>query len=128
MLLAHLMVDTMIDLFLAIREPMAKLLTTLQDDLLDPRTSSTDWRVLLENRKQVRRLEAMSESQLEALDAWRRGSVFDWNRAMGVRVRDVVEHAPRVLIYASGQGGDTEAAEQLRFASVAHRTAGTRSG
>src|SRR3546814_16461641 len=32
MLLAHLMVDTMIDRFLAIREPMAKLLTTLQDD------------------------------------------------------------------------------------------------
>src|SRR3546814_1813096 len=88
MLLAHLMVDTMIDRVLAIREPMAKLLTTLQDDLLDPRTSSTDWRVLLENRKQVRRLEAMSESQLEALDAWRRGSVFDWNRAMDVRVRD----------------------------------------
>src|SRR3546814_6949710 len=55
MLLAHLMVDTMIDRFLAIREPMAKLLTTLQDDLLDPRTSSTDWRVLLENRKQDRK-------------------------------------------------------------------------
>src|SRR3546814_1780149 len=65
MLLAHLMVDTMIDRFLAIREPMAKLLTTLQDDLLDPRTSSTDWRVLLENRKQVRPLEAMSERSEE---------------------------------------------------------------
>src|SRR3546814_2946519 len=101
---------------------MAKLLTTLQDDLLDPRTSSTDWRVLLENRKQVRRLEAMSESQLEALDAWRRGSVFDWNRAMDVRVRDVVEHAPRVLNYASGQERDIEAAVQLHFASAAHRT------
>lgn len=122
MLLAHLMIDTMIDRFLAIREPMAELLTTLQDDLLDPRTSSTNWRVLLENRKQVRRLEAMSESQLEALDAWRRGSVFEWNRMMDVRVRDVVEHATRVLNYASSQERDIEAAVQLHFASVAHRT------
>src|SRR3546814_15138098 len=83
MLLAHLMVDTMIDRFLAIREPMAKLLTTLQDDLLDPRTSSTDWRVLLENRKQVRRREVMLETQIAALDAWRCRSGFACQRPVG---------------------------------------------
>src|SRR3546814_18218175 len=100
---------------LAMRERRAKRGRRGQDDLLETRTSSTDWGVRLGNRKQVRRLEAMSESQLEALDAWRRGSVVDWNRAMDVRVRDVVEHATRVLNYARGQERAIEAAVQLHF-------------
>src|SRR3546814_15201405 len=54
MLLAHLMVDTMIDRFLAIREPMAKLLTTLQDDLLAPRTRSEERRVGKEGVRRCR--------------------------------------------------------------------------
>lgn len=122
LLLAHLMIDTMVDRFLAVREPMAELLTELQDNLLDPHETSTDWRVLLQGRKEVRRLEALSESQLEALDAWRRGSCFEWSKTLDVRVRDIVEHVTRVLHYAAGQERDLEAAVQLHFASVAHHT------
>lgn len=123
LLLAHLIIDTMVDRFLAVREPMAHHLTELQDDLLDPaKPAATDWRPLLEARKEVRRLEALSESQLEALDAWRRSSVFEWNKSLEVRVRDIVEHVTRVQNYAAGQERDLEAAVQLHFASVAHRT------
>jgi magnesium transporter len=122
LLLAHQMLDTMVDRFLAVKEPMARMLTQMQDDLLDPQTPSTNWRQLLEGRKQVRRLEALTESQAEALDAWRRGSIFEWNKTLEVRVHDLVEHVNRVLGYASGQERDLEAAVQLHFASVAHRT------
>ncbi len=122
LLLTHLILDTMVDRFLAIKEPMAQTLTEMQDDLLDPDTSTTDWRQLLEARKQVRRLEALAEGQIEALDAWRRGSQFDWSKSFEVRVHDVLEHVTRVLNYASGQERDLEAAVQLHFASVAHRT------
>ncbi|WP_028081004.1 magnesium transporter CorA family protein [Solimonas soli] len=122
LLLAHQILDAMIDRFLAIKEPMANVLTEMQDDLLDPSTPMTDWRRLLEARKEVRRLEALAESQIEALDAWRRGSQFDWSKALEVRVHDLVEHVNRVLNYASGQERDLEAAVQLHFASVAHRT------
>jgi magnesium/cobalt transport protein CorA len=122
LMLAHLLLDTMVDRFLAVREPMAEQLTAMQDDLLDPTTTATDWRELLDARKQVRRLEALAESQVEALDAWRRGSQFEWSTSLDVRVHDVVEHVNRVLAYASGQERDLEAAVQLHFASVAHRT------
>ncbi|NKF21254.1 magnesium transporter CorA family protein [Solimonas marina] len=122
LLLAHLLLDTMVDRFLAIREPMAEQLTEMQDDLLDPNTTTTDWSALLDARKQVRRLEALTESQVEALDAWRRGTQFEWNKTLQVRVHDLVEHVNRVLNYASGQERDIEAAVQLYFAAVAHRT------
>ena len=122
LLLTHLMLDTMIDRFLDIREPMAQWLTKLQDDLLDPRVQREDWRALLEGRKQVRQLEALSESQGEALDAWRRNSGIDWEPALEVRMRDLAEHVLRIVNYAAGQERDLEAAVQLHFASVAHRT------
>ncbi|MFT4045155.1 MAG: magnesium transporter CorA family protein [Solimonas sp.] len=122
LLLAHLILDAMIDRFLAVKDPMATMLTEMQDDLLDPKSPMTDWRQLLEARKQVRRLEALVEGQIEALDAWRRGSQFEWSKALDVRVHDLVEHVGRVLGYASGQERDLEAAVQLHFASVAHRT------
>lgn len=122
LLLTHLFLDTMIDRFLDIREPMAQWLTKLQDDLLDPATTRSDWRPLLDGRKQVRQLEALSESQREALDAWRRNGEFEWDEAMQVRMHDLDEHVLRIVNYAAGQERDLEAAVQLHFASVAHRT------
>lgn len=122
LLLAHLILDTMVDRFLDIREPMAQWLTQLQDDLLDPRVPRDDWRALLDGRKQVRKLEALCESQREALDLWRRNSSFDWDEAVQVRMHDLAGHVQRIVKYAAGQERDLEAAVQLHFASVAHRT------
>ena len=122
LLLTHTFLDMMIDRFLDIREPMAQWLTKLQDDLLDPRTPREDWRALLDGRKQVRQLEALSENQSEAIDAWRRNSGFDWDAAMEVRMRDLGEHVQRIVSYAGGQERDLEAAVQLHFAVVSHRT------
>ena len=120
--LAHLILDAIVDRFLHIREPMAQRLTQLQDDLLDPREPMEDWRALLAGRKQARKLEALCEAQIEALDAWRRNSIHDWDGGFEVRMRDLNEHVHRVLGYATGQERDLEAAVELHFASVAHRT------
>lgn len=119
--LAHLLVDTMVDRFLAIREPMDQHLTELQDALLDPNPTQ-DWRELLVGRRETRRLEALSERQLEALDTWHRNSRFDWDQADEVRYRDVVDHVGRVLAHAGDLERDLEAAVQLHFAAVTHRT------
>lgn len=120
--LAYLMVDAMVDRYLLIREPMNRHLTELQDALLEPADPSHDWRQLLVGRRETRRLEALSESQLEALDAWHRNSRFEWEQTDEVRYRDLVGHVDRVLDHASGQERDLEAAVQLHFAAVAHRT------
>lgn len=120
--LAHMILDQMVDRFLKIREPMDRKLTTLQDELLDPSNNMDDWRTLLEGRRVVRQLEALSEDQLEALDAWRRGTRTEWSSSEEVRIRDLSEHIHRVRDHASGQERDVESAVQLHFASVSHRT------
>lgn len=121
-LLAHLILDAMVDRFLAIREPMDREMTRLQDELLDTRSDMEDWRALLNARREARRLESLCEAQLEALDAWRRNSHVEWTTAETVRVRDLHEHVQRVLSHASGMERDLEAAVELHFASMAHRT------
>lgn len=120
--LAHLIVDAMVDRYLQIREPMNRQLTAMQDALLDAGHAKKDWRQLLVGRRETRRLEALSENQLEALEAWHRNSRFDWDPADEVRYRDLAEHVGRVLAHASGQERDLEAAVQLHFAAVAHHT------
>lgn len=120
--LAYLMVDAMVDRYLQIRGPMNRRLSELQDALLDPDNAMKDWRQLLVGRRETRRLEALSENQLEALEAWHRNSRFEWDQADEVRYRDLVGHVGRVLAHASGQERDIEAAVQLHFAAVAHRT------
>lgn len=120
--LVLMILDTMIDRYLKIREVLDERLTEMQDQLLDPSESADDWRALLEGRRQARRLEALSEGQLDALDAWRRGSRFAWSGPEEVRMRDLSEHVSRVRHHASDVERDVEAAVQLHFASVAHRT------
>lgn len=121
-LLAHLILDAMVDRFLAIREPMDREMTRLQDELLDARSDMEDWRALLNARREARRLESLCEAQLEALDAWRRNSHTDWTSAETIRVKDLHEHVQRVLTHASGMERDLEAAVELHFAAMSHRT------
>jgi magnesium/cobalt transport protein CorA len=120
--LAHLVLDAMVDRFLRVREPMIRRFTALQDELLDPHGSVDDWRTLLDERRVARQLEALCDDQLEALDAWRRNTRTDWSGTEEIRVRDLIEHINRVEAHASGQERDIEAAVQLHFAALTHRT------
>jgi magnesium transporter len=120
--LAHAVLDVMVDRYLKIREPLDQRLTELQDGLLDPNNPMNDWRELLGSRRVVRQVEALSESQLEALDAWRRNSCFDCTPHEEVKIRDLVEHVTRVRNHASGEERDIEAAVQLHFAIATGRT------
>ena len=56
--MAHQILDTMVDRFLSIREPMDKRLTQMQDELLTPNNQVEDWHPLLEGRRVVRQHEA----------------------------------------------------------------------
>ncbi|MDI3260367.1 MAG: magnesium transporter CorA family protein [Sinobacteraceae bacterium] len=120
--LAHFVLDLMVDRYLAVRDRLDAEFTRLQDELLDPKHPMRDWRALLVGRREVRKLESLSEAQSEALDAWRRNSCFDWTPADEVRVRDLIEHVGRVRAHAGDLQRDLEAAVQLHFASLSHRT------
>ena len=120
--IAHTILDTMVDRFLKIREPLDAYFTELQDELLDPSNKTDDWRTLLAGRRMVRKLEWLSENQLEALDTWRRGTRSDWTPNEEIRMRDLSEHVDRLLDHARDQERDIEAAVQLHFSSVTHQT------
>jgi Mg2+ and Co2+ transporter CorA len=73
----------MVDRYLELRQPLTDQLERAQRDLLDPRRPFRDWVSLLESRRQLRKLENLSEEQLDALQEWRderldrRGGVDD---------------------------------------------------
>lgn len=69
--LVQLVLDMMIDRYLAIREPLDDAVNTLQDNLLDPHETLDDWRALLDARRQMRLLQRLSDGQQDAMDAWR---------------------------------------------------------
>ncbi|AXQ27241.1 hypothetical protein D0B54_00395 [Solimonas sp. K1W22B-7] len=119
--LAHTVLDTMVDRYLKIRDPLDQRFTLLQDELLDPDNRMSDWRALLRGRRVVREMESLAESQLEALDSWRRNSFLDCTPHEEIKIKDLVEHVNRVLHHAAGQERDIEAAVQLHFAIVTGR-------
>jgi magnesium transporter len=61
----------MVDRYLDLRQPLTDQLETWQRELLDPRRPFSDWVSLLESRRQLRKLENLSEEQLDALQEWR---------------------------------------------------------
>ncbi len=61
----------MVDRYLDLRQPVTDQLEYWQRELLDPRRAFRDWVSLLEARRQLRKLENLSEEQLDALQEWR---------------------------------------------------------
>jgi magnesium transporter len=119
--LAHYVLDAMIGRYLGVRAQLDQRLTSMQDELLAENDPMDDWRALLEGRRVMRRLEALSTAQGEALAAWRRGSVLDWDSAADVDFRDLTGHVDRVRVHAYGLERDLEAAVQLYFAITGNR-------
>lgn len=120
--MAHFILDVMVDRYLAIREPVGQAFDELQGALLDPDSPFNDWKALLNTRKQARKLEALSDGQLETLDAWRRQTRFELTESQLVRLNDLSEHVARVQTHAAAQQADVESAVQLHFSAVAHAT------
>jgi magnesium transporter len=142
------LLNGMVDRYLALRQPLTAQIDRSQRELLDPRRPFRDWSALLDARREVRKLENLSEEQLDALQEWRderldrRGDVADRHEpsteapgdepaaslrspmtdAMEVRVNDLVQHIDRVLRHARRLESSVETAVQLHFSATAHRT------
>ncbi|MGB5306128.1 MAG: magnesium transporter CorA family protein [Gammaproteobacteria bacterium] len=120
--LMHLITNTMIDRFLAIREPMAQQLQVWSRELLDPKHPFNDWLALMNYRSQLRILELLCEDQEDAVTQWRENTDIDLTEHLTVRINDLVEHIRRVYKFATNQGIEVESLVQMHFSAVAHRT------
>jgi magnesium transporter len=122
----------MVDRFLELREPLGALLDKAQFELLDPKRPFRDWPLLLAWRMELRRLESLSEEQLDAIQEWQdeRHDRADANKhgsagvsdALRARTNNLIEHINRVLNHATRLETSLESAVQLHFSSMAHRS------
>ncbi len=126
------MVNHMVDSYLDLRRLLTRQLGTLQAQLLDPRSRFSNWQVLLEQRNALHLLEDTCEDQrsavqewIDALDEWPTPGDAPGRRErelLRVRSRDVLEHIERVLSHVRRLEQSAEAAVQMHFSALSHRT------
>jgi len=128
----------MVDRYLGLRQPLTAQLESWQRNLLHPRRPFKDWTTLLEARMEPRKLQHLSDEQLDAVQEWRderlehrepdlqepamptRSGI---DEALKVRTADLVEHIHRVLSHARALESSIDSAVQLHLSATALRTA-----
>lgn len=121
------LVNGMVDRYLDLRQPLTDQLDRWQRELLDPRRPFSDWAALLAARLELRKLESLSEEQIDALQELRDDYLESTPSAQQsdahlIRVADVIQHINRVLTHARRLENMVETAVQLHFSATAHRT------
>ena len=126
------MVNHMVDGYLELRRLLTRQLGTLQQRLLDPRSHFDNWPLLLESRNALHLLDDTCEDQRAAIQEWI-DSLDEWpvesdalarreRELLRVRSSDVLEHVGRVLTHVRRLESSTEAAVQMHFSALGHRT------
>jgi Mg2+ and Co2+ transporter CorA len=125
------MVNHMVDSYLDLRRLLTRDLTTLQQQLLDRRSTFRDWNVVLVARDTLSRLEDICEDQrsavqewIDALGEWPMGSLEEERERelLRVRSRDVLEHVERVLTHVRRLETSAETSVQMHFSLTGERT------
>lgn len=126
------MVNHLVDNFLELRRQLSRHLGNLQRALMDGHTHFDNWPLLLTSRDALHRLEEISEDQRSAVQEWI-DSLDEWpasdnakiqreRELLRVRSRDVLEHIERVLTHVRRLESSSEAAVQMHFSALGHRT------
>ena len=114
---------------LALRRQLSRDFGELQQALIDTRRPFRDWPRLLAARDLLQRVQDLCEDQQSAVQEWL-DALADWPAGEGppeqeslrVRGRDLLEHIERVLSHARRLSASTEAAVQMHYAALGHRT------
>jgi len=126
------MVNHMVDSYLELRRLLTRQLEFLQQELFNPRSGFTNWRVLLESRNALHLLEDTCEDQRAAIVEWI-DALAEWpetddsaarreRELLRVRSRDVLEHIERVLAHVRRLESSAETAVQMHFSAQSNRT------
>jgi Mg2+ and Co2+ transporter CorA len=126
------MVNHMVDSYLELRRLLTRQLGYLQQELMRANSHFTDWQLLLESRNKLHLLEDTCEDQHGAVQEWI-DALVDWpepenegarreRELLRLRSRDVLEHIERVLAHVRRLEQSAEAAVQMHFSALGHRT------
>jgi magnesium transporter len=126
------MANHMVDSYLELRRLLTRQQGTLQSELLNPKSGFNDWKVLLDARNTLHVLEDTCEDQRSAIQEWI-DALDEWpaeseagarheRELLRLRSRDVLEHIERVLTHVRRLEQSAEAAVQMHFSALSHRT------
>jgi Mg2+ and Co2+ transporter CorA len=114
--------NTVVDRFLAKRDPLTSQLSQWREALLDPKNPFEDWLSVLQFGSKLRQLAMLCEEQVDALTQWQENTGVEIDEFLAVRLRDLLEHIDRVRDFAVSREADIDSLVQLHFSAVAHRT------
>ncbi len=120
--LLHMLLDQVVDDLLERRNVTSELLTHWQEKLLDRNDRFNDWQALMRLRGQLRRLEVVTEMQMDAVAEWREQTQLPLDTGMSVRINDLQEHLRRVYNHALVMQNDIDALVQTYFSSNTQHT------
>lgn len=124
------LLNAMVDQYLELRQPLSNQVERWQHALLNPRRPFNDWLVLLDARRELRKLDELCEGQHDAVQELR-DYVVDYREGatrtasddlLLIRINDVMEHISRVLNHARRLESSIESAVQIHFSAMSHRT------
>ena len=126
------MVNYMVDSYLDLRRLLTRQLGYLQSELLRSNAHFSNWQLLLESRNTLHMLEDVCEDQRAAVQEWI-DALGEWpaendpqaardRELLRLRSRDVLEHIERVLSHVRRLESTAEAAVQMHFSALGHRT------
>jgi len=120
--LAHQIFSTMVDGFLAMREPLALQLDQWRYDLFDPKHPFDDWLALIDYKRHLLALALLCEGQEDVIVQWQENTDTEVDDHLAVRLSDLREHIRRVGRFAVEQQNEAESIVQLHFSATSHRT------
>jgi Mg2+ and Co2+ transporter CorA len=126
------MVNHIVDSYLELRRLLTRQFGQLQEQLLNPHSHFSNWRMLLDSRNALHTLEDTCEDQRSAMQEWL-DALEEWpdpadgmgqreQELLRVRSRDVLEHIERVLSHVRRLEASAESAVQLHFSALSNRT------
>lgn len=124
------MLNMMVDSYLELRKELGAELDHWQQLLLGPRPRGADWGALMSARSALHMLEDLCEEQNDAMQEWLdtqreqpTPSISQAERdGLLARARDVIEHIQRVVSHVRRMEHGAEAAVQIHFSALSHRT------
>lgn len=121
-ILLHQVLNQVVESLLESRSISAEQLTCWQDRILERDAQFDEWRALMRLRGNLRRLEVVSEGQMDALESWREQTRYDLDSSLAVRFNDLGEHLRRVYNHALVTQHDIDSLVQIYFSATSQRT------
>jgi Mg2+ and Co2+ transporter CorA len=126
------MVNHIVDSYLELRRLLTRQFTYVQQQLFSPASNFDNWKLLVDSRGALHKLEDVCEDQRSAITEWI-DAMEEWpaevdsaakreRELLRVRSRDVLEHIERVLNHVRRLESSAETAVQIHFAAQSHRT------